>query len=658
MRRLALNRGGICLSTEYKNVKTPLRWRCSCGNEWDAPAEYVLSGSWCHGCGRKRAAQKRLALTINDLKSEAKRRGGDCLSERYMGGKVHHEWVCDKGHKWFATPSSVLRLNTWCPECRGTKKHSLSFFQELANRRGGRCLSTEYKHANAHMEWMCKQGHTWTATASQIKNGGTWCPQCANEEAAERTRKYSISDMQLLAESRFGQCLSRVFLSVDRKLRWRCAEGHEWEAIPASIIRGGWCPTCSSYVTERICRKYFELLFACPFPKTRPKWLRIGKQRALELDGYAAGIHLAFEYQGRQHYQSVTHYDHDLAKRFRYDEIKRSRCRERCIVLIEVPHPVKPQEMERFIRSECRKRGITVPRKKPIGPEELAEAYLTSTTEIDVLRVLAAGKGGALLSTRYVNAVTPMEWRCEHGHTWRATPNSVKNNGTWCPTCADNCPDTLETMQQLASCHGGACLSTAYVNQATKLKWRCREGHEWEAIPRNVKNLGYWCPYCSGLKLWAPGKNQSSARLAELAQIASQRGGKCLSATYHNSSEKLLWHCEHGHEWSASANNIKRGKWCPFCCGLRIWAPETNESDARLEQLRAAAKDRGGLCLAESYEGQGKKVLWQCAQGHRWSAKPSHILHSRSWCPECAKIIQGYRRPKNRSRLRGNPRVT
>jgi hypothetical protein len=30
-------------------------------------------------------------------------------------------------------------------------------------------------------------------------------------------------------------------------------------------------------------------------------------------------------------------------------------------------------------------------------------------------------------------------------------------------------------------------------------------------------------------------------------------------------------------------------------------------------------------------------VLWQCANGHQWYAKPSHVIHSHSWCPQCAK---------------------
>ena len=57
---------------------------------------------------------------------------------------------------------------------------------------------------------------------------------------------------------------------------------------------------------------------------------------------------------------------------------------------------------------------------------------------------------------------------------------------------------TIEQMHALAKERGGVCLSTVYVNSYTKLRWRCSEGHEWEATPSNVKRLDSWCPACVG----------------------------------------------------------------------------------------------------------------------------------------------------------------
>src|SRR5437667_6659576 len=50
----------------------------------------------------------------------------------------------------------------------------------------------------------------------------------------------------------------------------------------------------------------------------------------------------------------------------------------------------------------------------------------------------------------------------------------------------------LENLKRIAAGHGGACLSEQYIGNKAKLRWRCIEGHEWEAIPTNIAR-GHWC---------------------------------------------------------------------------------------------------------------------------------------------------------------------
>lgn len=54
----------------------------------------------------------------------------------------------------------------------------------------------------------------------------------------------------------------------------------------------------------------------------------------------------------------------------------------------------------------------------------------------------------------------------------------------------------LAELRTIAEGQGGMCLSTVYVNAKTPLRWRCEEGHEWEAIPNNVRHWS-WCPDCA-----------------------------------------------------------------------------------------------------------------------------------------------------------------
>ncbi len=118
---------------------------------------------------------------------------------------------------------------------------------------------------------------------------------------------------------------------------------------------------------------------------------------------------------------------------------------------------------------------------------------------------------------------------------------------------------TIEEMQKIVEEHGGKCLSDIYVNNRTKLLWKCAEGYQWEATPNNIKRGG-WCPHSAG---------KVKGTIEEMRSIAKERGGKCLSSTYVNAHRNLLWECTKGHQWEATPSNIKRGSWCPKCSHKR-----------------------------------------------------------------------------------------
>ena len=56
----------------------------------------------------------------------------------------------------------------------------------------------------------------------------------------------------------------------------------------------------------------------------------------------------------------------------------------------------------------------------------------------------------------------------------------------------------IEDMKQAAKFRGGECLSETMVkgDMVTKLKWRCHNGHEFEASPTLILLGGHWCPEC------------------------------------------------------------------------------------------------------------------------------------------------------------------
>ncbi|MFC1483193.1 hypothetical protein ACFL56_02920 [Candidatus Margulisiibacteriota bacterium] len=126
---------------------------------------------------------------------------------------------------------------------------------------------------------------------------------------------------------------------------------------------------------------------------------------------------------------------------------------------------------------------------------------------IKEMHLLAKSRGGECLSTKYINASTKLEWKCKNGHTFKMTPHHVKE-GRWCLKCSNKIRGrghklTIEEIQQIAEKNGGECISTKYINNTIKLKWKCAKGHEFEMTPSYVKSGG-WCPTCKTKKSQEP----------------------------------------------------------------------------------------------------------------------------------------------------------
>jgi hypothetical protein len=118
---------------------------------------------------------------------------------------------------------------------------------------------------------------------------------------------------------------------------------------------------------------------------------------------------------------------------------------------------------------------------------------------------------------------------------------------------------TIADMQALASQRKAQCISQEYRGMEARLSWRCERGHEWQAVPERIK-AGSWCPRCA--------IHAMRDTIDPMAELARERGGRCLSDTYVNSITPLQWDCFKGHVWSAKPDSFRRGRWCPNCAIL------------------------------------------------------------------------------------------
>ncbi|EDU57855.1 hypothetical protein [Providencia stuartii] len=252
MQALAAKRKGVCLSSEYLNSRSKLLWQCEQGHIWEATSDFVKAGNWCSIC----YLQHKNANYLNKIKRIAEQHGGKCLSDVYVNTKTKLKFRCAKGHEWETTPQIIGNAKgSWCPECKhDSQRGTLEELQAIAAEQGGRCLAAVFVSVNHKVAWQCEQGHVWEAEPSRIKSG-SWCKSCAHASL-----RLTIEEMQQLAISRGGKCLSTEYLNSRTKLRWQCALGHVWEATPAHVKMTTWCPECF-YLSQ------------CRSDKTRKKYL-------------------------------------------------------------------------------------------------------------------------------------------------------------------------------------------------------------------------------------------------------------------------------------------------------------------------------------------------------------------------------------------------
>jgi hypothetical protein len=219
-------------------------------------------------------------------------------------------------------------------------------------------------------------------------------------------------------------------------MKWRCLEGHEWDARYDNVKQGAWCPKCANKITADNQRGTLE---AC--------------QRFAESKN---GECLSTKYIGimtKMKWRCSEGHEWDAT----FNDIKNS-------------------------GSWC--------------PHCAGKVLLT----LEECQQFAESKNGKCLSTEYKNAKTKMKWRCSEGHEWDSTFGSIRNSRSWCAHCAGTVKLTLEECQQFAIDKDGECLSTEYVNNRTKMRWKCNKGHEWDAKFNGIKHRGTWCPQCSGYR--------------------------------------------------------------------------------------------------------------------------------------------------------------
>ena len=124
-RDIATAKGGECLASEWKNVNTKIKWRCSTGHEWETTYSCVAyTKSWCRECATEARAQvlREKAYDVMIVTAQEHNFRCETSKEEYINVLQKVGWTCQICSNHFSTSWKTLatacKFSCWLCKAR------------------------------------------------------------------------------------------------------------------------------------------------------------------------------------------------------------------------------------------------------------------------------------------------------------------------------------------------------------------------------------------------------------------------------------------------------------------------------------------------------------------------------------------------------------
>lgn len=310
--------------------------------------------------------------------------------------------------------------------------------------------------------WICSKGHEWI---SEIKHrtSGSGCPYCSGRFPKKGINDLATVNPKLASEwhpTKNGDLTpEQISFASNRKVWWRCALGHEWQAVVHGRSYGRGCPVCGGKQAETGSNDLQTL-----HPNLATQWhpVRNGELKP--------------EKVGQWSTKNVWW-----------------QCSK--------GHEWNARIASRVLGSGCpycsgRRALQGINDLATLNPQLASEWHPTKNGELTASQV-------TLQSSKKV------WWICSKGHEWYAMVSSRSALGSGCAVC--NGKQVQSGINDLAHLRPNIAAQwhptrngeltpqnvTQYSNK--KVWWICSQGHEWESRI-DARSRGYDCPVCALLR--------------------------------------------------------------------------------------------------------------------------------------------------------------
>jgi hypothetical protein len=188
---------------------------------------------------------------------------------------------------------------------------------------------------------------------------------------------------------------------------------------------------------------------------------------------------------------------------------------------------------------------------------------------IEDIKKEAEEAGFTLITEVYTGCTQKLEFKCpiKSHDSFTCRIDNLKSGATGCNECRKVKNDKERKSEFLSKCkakaieHEGKCLSRTYINNTTKMNYRCKDNHEFE-MDWDTLSRGSWCPKCSG-----HGKKTYEEMVEDLHAINYDICDPAIDGheTIFKTVDTKMWvRCPQKHTMFATLSNIKKEN-CTIC---------------------------------------------------------------------------------------------
>lgn len=217
-----------------------------------------------------------------------------------------------------------------------------------------------------------------------------------------------------------------------------------------------------------------------------------------------------------------------------------------------------------------------------------------------------------------------------------------KNNGEWGQKLIDEWFGQYEDGTPVA-------MDEISYGSKKKVKWKCIDGHIWDATCKDRTLQKYGCLICSGHKIIKGVNDLETTHPILVKDWDINNTLKSCQVTC-GSHYKANWVCaECGHKWNAVVKNRVSGNGCPECTKRKL--AEFNRTPKFEESLEYKYPDiaaewdyeKNDKAPNEVFAHSGDKVWWKCLKGHSWETRiADRTSKNGTGCPHCSYYSTSY----------------